>query len=193
MRGPHGIALESRPPARRSRRGFSMVEILAVVAVFGLIATLVAINWRAILPKAELHKAVRLIGSTLQSTRSEAIARKGLYRVQYDLDRHRYRVETPLDANGRFARRDEDRVSLSWVDLPDTVRFKRIEIDGVEYKAGMVFVRLDALGSASGHVIQLVQNPYEAYYTIEVQGLTGLIDYHEGLFVRDQPKDADFR
>jgi len=170
-----------------------MVEILAVLMVFGLIATLVAINWRAILPKAELHKAVRLIGSALQSTRSEAIARKGLYLVQYDLDRQRYRVNTPLAANGEYARRDEDRVSMSWVDLPDTVRFARIEIDGVEYKEGIVFVRFDAVGSASGHLITLVQSPYENYYTIEVQGLTGLIDYHEGLFVREPPKEADFR
>jgi prepilin-type N-terminal cleavage/methylation domain-containing protein len=189
---PRGSAPGSGGPTGR-RRGFSMVEILAVLAVLGLISTLVAINWRAILPKAELHKAVRMIGSTLQSTRSEAIARKGVYRIQYDLDRHRYRVETPLAANGKFARRDEDRVALGWVDLPESVRFKRVEIDGVEYKDGIVFVRMDALGSASGHVIQLAQLPFEDYYTIEVQGLTGLIDYHDGLYVREPPKEADFR
>jgi Tfp pilus assembly protein FimT len=170
-----------------------MIEILAVLMVFGLMATLVAINWRAILPKAELHKAVRLIGSALQSTRSEAIARKGVFRVEYDLDRHRYRVNTPFRTDGTFAQRDEDRVSQSWVDLPDTVRFARIELDGVEYKAGMVYVRFDPLGSASGHVIALVQKPIESFYTIEVQGLTGLIDYHEGLFVREAPKEGDFR
>jgi hypothetical protein len=72
------------------------------------------------------------------------------------------------------------------------VKFSRIEIDGNDYTTGIVFVRFDPLGAASNHVVTLVQKPYDNFYTIEVQPLTGLIDYHEGQFVRLPPKESDF-
>lgn len=174
-----------------------MVEMLAVIVIMGLMATLVAINWRAILPKTELNSSVRTLADTLQSTRSEAIARNALFRVQYDLDKHRYRVNTPFKAGlngqpGGLAATEEERLSLPWSALPGSVRFSKIQIDGVDYTQGLVYVRFDPLGAASGHTITLVQKPTDNYYTIEVQGLTGLIDYHEGTFVRQPPREQDF-
>ena len=181
------------PSLRRSEAGFSMVEMLAVVVILGLIATIVTVNWRAILPKTELHSAVRTLGAILQSTRSEAIARNALYKVEYDLDKHRYRVNTPFRQGGGLAANEEERMTLEWNPLPESVRFSRIQIDGIDYTRGLVFVRFDPLGAASGHVITLVQKPYDSTYTIEVQALTGMIDYHEGQFLRQEPREADFQ
>jgi prepilin-type N-terminal cleavage/methylation domain-containing protein len=183
---------------RRARAGFSMIEMLGVLLILGMIATIVTVNWRAILPRTELHAAVRGIADKVQSTRSEAISRNAVYRVEYDLDKHRYRVNTPfrlaLDGmRGGLAQRDEDRVSLPWVYLPDSVRFLRVQIDGVDYTQGLVFVRFDPLGSASGHAIVLVQQPGDQFYTIEVQGLTGLVDYREGQVFRDVAEEGDFQ
>lgn len=179
--------------SRRERRGFSMVEMLGVIVVMGLIAMLVSMNWRAILPRSELHSAVRTIASTLQGVRSDAIARNQVFQVQYDIEKNRYRVITPFKQGGGLAASNEDRIALAWTDLPQSVAFRTITVDGVEYQKGMVFVRFDALGTASGHTILLVQTPYETLYTIEVQGLLGLIDYHEGLFTRALPKESDFK
>jgi type II secretion system protein H len=178
---------------RGSHRGFSMVELLGVLVVMGLIATLVTVNWRAILPKTELHSAVRTLASTLQSTRSEAIARNGLYRVEYDLGKHRYRVNTPFRPGGGLAASEEERASLHLTDLPDSVRFHRILIDGVDYTQGIVYVRFEPLGAASAHTVTLIQKPEDNYYTIDVQALTGLIDYREGLYAREPPKESDFQ
>lgn len=178
--------------ARRARAGFSMIEMLAVLVILGLIATIVSVNWRAILPRTELHSSVRTLASTLLGIRSEAIARNALFKVEYDLDKHRYRVNTPFRQGGGLAATEEERLAQAWIPLPDSVRFHNVQIDGVEYEDGLVFVRFDPLGAASGHVIALVQQPYKTFYTIEVQALTGLIDYHEGLFVREPPKESDF-
>jgi len=174
------------------RAGFSMVEMLAVVVILGLIATLVTVNWRAILPRAELHSSVREIAAAIQGTRSEAIGRNAIFKIEYDLDRHRYRVNTPFRLGGGLAPTEEERVAFDWVELPESVRFDRIQIDGIEYTRGIVFVRFDPLGAASGHVIRLVQNPYDTHYTIEVQALTGTIDYHEGIFERTPAEEKDF-
>jgi Tfp pilus assembly protein FimT len=169
-----------------------MVEMLAVIVILGLIATLVTVNWQAILPRAELHSTVREIASTIQGARSEAIARNAVFKIEYDLDRHAYRVNTPFKLGGGLAPKEEDRVAFDWIALRESVRFSRIQIDGVEYTRGIVFVRFDPLGAASGHIITLVQHPYDHTYTIEVQGLTGLMDYHEGTFVREPADEKDF-
>jgi Tfp pilus assembly protein FimT len=169
-----------------------MVELLGVILVLGLIATIVSVNWRAILPKTELHAAVRALASTLQGTRSDAIARNAVFQVQYAIEENRYRVVTPFRAGGGLAASNEDRMALEWTPLPESVHFKAITIDGLEYSKGMVYVRFDPLGTASGHTVVLEQLPYQNMYTIEVQGLLGLIDYHEGLFARVPPKEGDF-
>ena len=173
-----------------------MVELLAVLVVLGLIATIVSVNWRAILPATDLHSSVRELASTLEGTRSDAIARNAVFRVEYDLDQHRYRVSTPYKLGGglaTLATSDEERVALPWIGLPKSVRFHRVLIDGEEYTKGMVYVRFDPLGAVSTHSITLVQKPYDTYYTVEVQGLTGQISFHEGLFVREIPKESDFQ
>ena len=48
----------------------------------GLIATIVMVNWHSILPRAELNSAVRTLASTIQGTRSDAIARNAEFRVE---------------------------------------------------------------------------------------------------------------
>jgi len=174
------------------RAGFSMIEMLAVIVILGLIATMVTVNWRAILPRAELHSAVRTLASTIQGAHSEAIARNAVFKIEYDFAGQRYRVNTPFRLGGGLAANEEERMAQNWIDLPESVRFSRIQIDGIDYTQGLVFVRFDPLGAASGHVITLVQQPYETYYTIEVQALTGTIDYHEGIFVREPATEDDF-
>ena len=187
-------------PSLRARRvahaqsGFSLIEMMGVLVVMALIATIVSINWNAILPKSDLHAAVRILSSALSGTRSEAIARNATFQIQYDFDNQRHRVVTPFRVDGSgLAVGEEDRRALQWTALPNGVHFQSITIDGVEYTKGLVYVRFDALGTASGHTIVLVQMPYENRYTIEVQGLLGLIDYYEGEYTRPPPKEADFR
>ncbi|MBL8863008.1 MAG: GspH/FimT family pseudopilin [Planctomycetes bacterium] len=188
-----------RGSASRAARGagFTLVELLVVIIGLGLIVTVVAINWRAIVPRAELHSAVRDLAGALQSTRSEAIARNASYEVQYDLDGQRYRIVTPFRAPteagvGGLATVSEERLALSWKRLPESVRFDNIWLGTEVYSKGLVSVTFDALGSASGHVVVLQQPLDQNTYTIEVQGLLGLISFHEGLFERAVPREDDF-
>ena len=178
---------------RVRRAGFTMIEMLGVIVILGLIATLVSMNWRAILPRTELQSTTRLLATAIQGAHSEAIARNAIFRIEYDLDNHRYRLNTPYRLGGGLAANDDERVSQEWTALPTSVRFSRIDIDGIEYKKGMVFVRFDPLGAASGHIVTLEQEPYKTIYTIEVEALTGMIAYHEGPFERVPPREEDFK
>lgn len=184
--------------ARRARRsgaraGFSLIEMLAVLVILGLMAGIVMVSWRAILPAEQLHSAVRALAGSLQSARSEAIARNGEYRIQYDLENGRYRLVTPFKSGGGLAAREEDKLAFPWTVFPKGISFHQVTVDGVEYTKGLVYVRFDPLGSASGHTITLVQKPDDAYFTVDVQSLTGLIEYHEGIFVREPAREGDFQ
>jgi len=184
--------LRVRRALRGARAGFSLVEMLAVLVILGLIAGIVTVSWKAMLPREQLTSSVRALAAALQGARSEAIARNGEFRIEYDFEKSRYRTVTPFKAGGGLAGREDERMAFDWVVMPQTVRFQRIVIDGVEYTRGVVYVRFDPLGAASGHTLTLVQEPERNTYTIDVQALTGLIEYHEGVFVREPPRDTDF-
>jgi Tfp pilus assembly protein FimT len=166
--------------------------MLGALVVVGLIVTLVTVNWQAMFPRAQLNSSVRALAATLQGTRSDAIARSVLFLIQYDIDNHRYRVVTPFRFGGGLAAGDDERMALEWVELPDTVRFSRVTIDGEDYDTGIVHVAFDPLGGANGHAIVLHQEEFDNFYTIEVQALTGLIDFYEGIYTREWADEADF-
>jgi type II secretion system protein H len=180
------------PLGRAPRAGFTLVALLGVVVVIGLIGTIVTLNWKSVFPRSQLNSSVRALAATLQATRSDAIARTAEFWIQYDVEQGRYRVVTPFRHGGGVAANDEERMALDWTELPDSVRFQAVAVDGEEYDTGIVQVRFDPLGAASGHVIVLAQDLFEAYYTIEVQALTGLIDFREGIQVRQAPREGDF-
>jgi prepilin-type N-terminal cleavage/methylation domain-containing protein len=190
----------ARSMSRARRAGFSLIELMGVVVILGLIATLSFVSWEAVLPRTELNSAVRELASTLQGVRSDAIARNAEFFIEYyfaadEAHPRGYRVVTPFRKGdtGGLAGRDDERLALSWSPLPDTVFFKRITVDGIDHTEGLVVVRFDPLGAASDHTIVLEQKPYGHLYTLEVLALTGDIRFHEGEFVRLYPKEGDFK
>lgn len=182
-----------------ARAGFTLVELLGVVVILGMIASIVFISYQALVPQSVLNSAVRELASTIQEARSEAIARGAPFWIEYYFEADEthprgYRVVTPFRADemGGIAMRDEDRAAGAFKPLPENVEFQQITINGIALKSGQVVVRFDPLGMATDHTVVLVQHPYESVYTIEVQALTGLISFHDSLFERTPPKEADF-
>jgi Tfp pilus assembly protein FimT len=185
--------------APRLRGGFTMIELMGVVIVLGLMASLVMVSWESILPRTELNSAVRELASQLSTTRSDAVARSLPFTIEYyfeasDSHPRGYRVVTPFRKDGSgVAAREEERLALEWHTLPDSVYFKRIRINGIDSTEGMVLVRFDPTGSASDHSVVLEQKPYGHLYTLEVLALTGDVRFHEGEFAREYPRDNEFK
>lgn len=188
-----------RAPTTTHRTGFTIVELMVMVVILGMLATLTVMSWRAILPSTELNSAVRELAGTLSEARSDAIARNAEFGIEYYFEEtsehpRGYRVITPfrIGGQGGLAAQDEQRMARGWVRLPDSVEFQAITVDGKTYTTGRVTVRFDPLGAASDHTIVLVQPEYENFYTIEVLALTGLIRFHDGVFQRELPQESDF-
>lgn len=181
-----------RDPTGHARRGFSLVELLAVITVIGLIAGVVAVDFVASLPRAELNSTVHDIAAAVGGARSDSIARNGEFRIYYDLEADGYKVRSPFQLGGGLAQREEDRAVIKHVLFPDSVSIERVVIDGIAYTEGQVFVAFSPLGSATGHTITLRQAPANTLTTVEVLPLTGLIRFHYGEFEREVVTEEDF-
>ena len=187
--------------AHRGARGFSLIELMGVVALLAILATITTVSWRALVPRTKLNSAVRELAAALHEARSDAISRNAEFEIEYYFEAtsehpRGYRVVTPFRREGGagLAAHPEDRFARAFVALPSDVFFKRITVQGEDYLRDSVSVRFDPLGAASDHQIVLAQTPYENnLYTLEVQALTGLIQFHDGEFRREPPDEADFR
>ena len=176
-----------------------MVELMVMVVLLGIIASLIFVSMQSLLPRTELNTAVRELQATLHEARSDAISRNAQFRIEYFFEANEghprgYRVITPFRAGGEggLAAYDDERVAREWHTLPPSVEFKNITVSNEDYNTGQVVVSFDPLGAASDHTITLVQHPYDNVYTIEVLALTGLIRFHDGEFKREYPEDSDF-
>ena len=194
-------------PTNSRRTGLTLVELLGVLIVLGLISSAAYVSYASMVPKAELHKAVRELAATIQGVRSDAIARSAPFDILYDFegDLSRppgYAVVSPFKIGGGLVQlsgnpetdfdETEGRIRYEWNELPESVRIAQVVIDGIAYDRGLLPIRFDALGTSAAHSIVLEQPRYEAFFTIEVLGLTGLVRFHEGVVLREPPHERDF-
>ena len=161
------MRLRHRKTGQSARRGFSLTELMAVVAVMGLIASVVAIDFMASLPRARLNSTLHDLAAS-------------------------YVVSSPYTLGGGMAQTDDERVLVKRILLPEGISIERVTIDGIDYTDGRVFVSFSPIGTATGHTLMLVQAPMESITTVEVLPLTGQTRFHDGNFVRDPVTEEDF-
>jgi prepilin-type N-terminal cleavage/methylation domain-containing protein len=74
-------------------RGFSMIELLAVLALAGILAGLALPGWNRLLPSQHLASSVRVVQSELQAIKMRAAAENAGYRFVYEANAPDYAIE----------------------------------------------------------------------------------------------------
>jgi len=75
-----------------NKKGFTLIELMIVIAIMGIISAISAPNIVKGLPKYRLKRAARDITSNIRGARSIAIKTKKDVPIQFDLDKHRYSI-----------------------------------------------------------------------------------------------------
>ena len=149
----------------RIARGFTLVEILAVVALIALAMTLVAVTIGDGLSGARVKAASRDLVAALRYTRGQAIVKRESQALAIDVDGRRYR------APGK-----------KWIELPKKMDMALETARSEMEEEGIGRIRFFPDGASTGGNVELSLG--EVVWRIEINWLTGEV-------VVIEPKDRN--
>ena len=146
---------------QRAARGFTLVEILAVVALIALALAVVSVSVGGGLAGAKVKAASRDLVAALRYTRGQAIVKHEAQTLSVDVDKRRYRAP-----------------NKKWVELPKDMTMKLFTARSELEEEGIGRIRFFPDGSSTGGHIDLLRD--DATWRIEVLWLTGEVSLREG-------------
>jgi prepilin-type N-terminal cleavage/methylation domain-containing protein len=134
----------------RGRDGFSAAELLVVVAMLAILATISLPIFAATFKNARLGGAVRQLASDIRSARSLAVSKGGFYGIH--TDGNRYRIESSSDVTTWTS----PTVITNWQDF--STQFIGVTIQSVANGAPIGGPIFNAMGASvdSANIVRLV-------------------------------------
>jgi prepilin-type N-terminal cleavage/methylation domain-containing protein len=178
----------SKTPARArashgSTGGFTLVELLLVLALLALVFSLVVPNIGALVPSARLTASGKQILRELDWVRSEARIQGKRMGMEFDLERAIWRIVYPPEHR---LTRDQDTSTLEerpdqWLEMePDVVFAGAGDNRAGMTKKGIYRLQFDEYGFTGDQVLvlQLQSNP-NMVWSMKINGLSGHVDVEE--------------
>ena len=194
-----------------SRRGFTLVEIMMVIAVLALLGGLMMTNMDGVTQQERLKAAARKLAGTSDFVRSIAggSRRMAYLDIDFDRSRWRFRQDPPQDPYGLFIdpedghKFDEDEIdawrsSQEWESLPSGVYFKRHWINSKQfYEKQTITVEYRPDGTLDSFVLWLQGEPVGderegQIYSVVVNGLSGQSETHGWATKFVEAQESDF-
>ncbi|MBL8754913.1 MAG: prepilin-type N-terminal cleavage/methylation domain-containing protein [Planctomycetes bacterium] len=166
-----------------STRGFTLVELLVVLALLALTFALIVPNIGALVPSARLSASGKQILRELDWVRSEARIQGKRMGIEFDLERGIWRIVYPPEQQ---LTRDQDASALEerpdqWIELETDVVFAGAGDDkaGMTRK-GVYRLQFDEYGFTGDQVLvlQLKSNP-DMVWSLKISGLSGRVEVEE--------------
>lgn len=144
---------------RRSNRGFTLVELVVVLAIMALGAALVLPSLSGPLSSARFRQGGAEMKAAMTQARARAAATGRTRSVRIDLDRGEYGI--PSDNVGRT--------------LPEGVRVASVSAPGITFERGVVDVRFFPDGSADETEVVLA-DAEDGRLRLRVDPMTGVVE-----------------
>ncbi|RJP64061.1 MAG: prepilin-type N-terminal cleavage/methylation domain-containing protein [Candidatus Abyssobacteria bacterium SURF_17] len=181
--------------------GFTLIELIAVIALISIIAAIVLPRIDPFVPERRLKSAARTLSGTISLAYGEAIAKKKTYRLYLDSSTDEYwiaevqetddeqqasavgiRIGTQfelLQQVGDPAHTSETTPTeplLAPKKLPEGVHFSSVEVvlpDPETSSSGPQYIEFNPLGYAGAATIQLTNDDGQEF-TVRYDGVTGI-------------------
>jgi prepilin-type N-terminal cleavage/methylation domain-containing protein len=161
----------------KKKRGFTLIELIVVVAIVGAILGLVTTRLDFLSPRSRLSAGARAIASSVILAYNRAVVLGKPVLIQHYLAKGYHRLVMPPTEAGQQPQ------PLSPMDLPKGVHYDALfTASGRKYAPetdAIVEISISPLGTIVGHVIHL-SNEKGAKLTLEVNPITGLVQIKEG-------------
>ena len=170
----------SRTGTWTNRRAFTLLELVVVLFIVALFATLVIPRVGPFLSHGDTNKAVRQIRGLVRYLSGMSASTRRLYRLHYDLEEGRCWVSRQ-GAEGEFI---EERQTLSRpLHLPKGVRFQDISTPRGVYKEGEAYTDFFPTGWVENTLIHVEGS---SVVTLKLLHLTVDIQVYEGYATEEE-------
>ena len=164
----------------KNRKAFTLLELVVVLFIVALFATLVIPRLGAFLSHGDTNKAIRQIRGVVRYLAGMSAATRTPYRLYYDLDEGRCWVHRHNE-QGEFI--EEREILTRPVRLPPGVHFTDIVTPRGEQREGVAYTDFFPTGWVENTLIHLEGG---AVVTLKLLSLTGEVKVYEGYVTEEE-------
>lgn len=158
--------------------GFTLIEVLVVVALAGMLMAVVVPNLGMLVPSARLRGSGVQIQRNVDMLRSESRIQGKRIAIEFDLDKNRWRAVYPPEQQLTL---DQDISTLeekfdNWQDLEDDVVYAGIEAGNNLVTRSVYRLVFDEFGFTADQVINLkLKSDPNLTWSMTILGLSGRV------------------
>lgn len=130
---------------RRASRGYSLIELLVVVAMVGIVAVITVPALLQLMPQYRIRSAASETAAAIRMIRSQAIAQRTPWRIDFDLANNRYRYWRLTNPNAELS------VAANWTAMRRNPRW--VATTAAEEWVQVTAVQLDAAANSLQDVV----------------------------------------